>query len=236
MSRGRMRRAGLACAALALLAVACEQQPAEDQEDQDPIEEDEGPEPEDAEDAEGDVGGGTHAGADEAREPIEGRTIIDVLDERSRGAEDEAPEPGAPEVAEQDEEAGEEPEPTYLSVLDVVQAVQLEERLRSEGPFTVFAPTDEAFAFLPQDTYEGLLEEPDRLQAVVAYHVVEDELFAEDLTMGETLEAVSGHELRVSTTESGELTVGGARLVDEDLDAGNGVVHGIGAVLLPPQE
>lgn len=124
----------------------------------------------------------------------------------------------------------------FETLVAAVQAAELVEVLQGEGPFTVFAPTDEAFAALPEGTVEGLLEpaNKDQLVAVLTYHVVPGVVMAEDAA-GNTveLETVQGEMLTVDGTGDG-VTVNGANVISADVMADNGVIHVIDAVILPP--
>ncbi len=125
---------------------------------------------------------------------------------------------------------------TFTTLVAAVQAAGLEETLRGEGPFTVFAPTDDAFAALPEGTVESLLEpeNQDQLVAVLTYHVVPGEVMAADAA-GATVElaTVEGSNVTVDGTGDG-VTVNGANVVAADVAADNGVIHVIDAVILPP--
>jgi uncharacterized surface protein with fasciclin (FAS1) repeats len=105
--------------------------------------------------------------------------------------------------------------------------------LKGEGPFTVFAPTDAAFAKLPKGTVEDLLkpENKDQLVAVLTYHVVPGKVMSTDLSDGMTAATVQGGEVTI-TTEGGA-KVDGANIVQADIEASNGVIHVIDAVILP---
>jgi len=114
-----------------------------------------------------------------------------------------------------------------------VTAAGLVETLQSEGPFTVFAPTDEAFADI-QSEVDNLLkpENKEKLAKILTYHVVSGETMAADLEDGQELTTVEGSTLKV-TVEDGKVTVGGANVTSADISASNGVIHVIDKVLLP---
>ncbi len=117
-----------------------------------------------------------------------------------------------------------------------LDAAGLVETLQGEGPFTVFAPTDEAFAALPEGTLETLLEEEnlDQLTAILTYHVVPGMVTSEDIEPGE-VETVEGSVLTIAV-EDGTVMVNDATVVTADVKASNGVIHVIDTVLLPPEE
>ena len=109
----------------------------------------------------------------------------------------------------------------------------LAETLSGEGPFTVFAPTDEAFAALPEGTLEGLLEDKEALTAILTYHVVSGKAVSGDLSDNMSLETVQGEEVVVSIN-NGNVMVGDANVVQADIETSNGVIHVIDKVILPP--
>jgi uncharacterized surface protein with fasciclin (FAS1) repeats len=123
------------------------------------------------------------------------------------------------------------------TLVAAVQAAGLVETLQSEGPFTVFAPTNEAFAALPEGTLESLLLEENRemLIQILTYHVVPGKVMSSDLSDGMTAETVQGSAVTINLNNYG-VTVDGASVVQADVEASNGVVHVIDAVILPKQE
>lgn len=122
------------------------------------------------------------------------------------------------------------------TLVSAVQAGELVETLQGEGPFTVFAPTNDAFAALPDGTLDDLLkpENKDQLVAILTYHVVSGKVMSTDLTDGMTAATVNGAEVTITTTDGAK--VNGASVVTADVEASNGVVHVIDAVILPPTE
>lgn len=122
----------------------------------------------------------------------------------------------------------------FSTLVAAVDAAGLVETLRGEGPFTVFAPTDEAFAALPAGTVEDLLkpENRDQLIAVLTYHVVPGKVMSASIA-GQILKvaSVEGSELSVDATDG--VTVDGANVVAADIEASNGVIHVIDQVVLP---
>jgi len=127
---------------------------------------------------------------------------------------------------------------SFNTLVAAVQAAGLEETLRGPGPFTVFAPTDEAFAALPPGTLEDLLkpENKDKLAGILTYHVLPGEVMSSAVA-GQTLEpaTVQGATVKVVGGADGTVTVGDAKVVAADVDASNGVIHVIDKVILPPQ-
>jgi uncharacterized surface protein with fasciclin (FAS1) repeats len=115
-----------------------------------------------------------------------------------------------------------------------VQAAGLVETLKSEGPFTVFAPTDAAFAKLPAGTVENLLkpENKDKLVAILTYHVVPGKVMAADVVKLTEAKTVQGNSAKVKV-EDGAVMIDGAKVVKTDIVCGNGVIHVIDTVILP---
>jgi uncharacterized surface protein with fasciclin (FAS1) repeats len=123
---------------------------------------------------------------------------------------------------------------TFTTLVAAVEAAGLVETLTGEGPFTVFAPTDEAFAALPAGTVESLLlpENLDQLVSILTYHVVPGAVMSTDLTNGMTATTVQGGDITIDLTSG--VKVNGANVVTADIEASNGVIHVIDAVILPP--
>lgn len=123
---------------------------------------------------------------------------------------------------------------SFETLVAAVQAAGLVETLKGPGPFTVFAPTDEAFAALPAGTVEALLmpENIDQLIAILTYHVVDEELLAADVLASTSLETLQGQSLDVSLID-GLPFVDASGIVDTDIMTSNGVIHVIDSVLLP---
>jgi len=124
---------------------------------------------------------------------------------------------------------------SFTTLVAAVQAAGLVETLRGEGPFTVFAPTDEAFAALGEDTINSLLlpENRDQLVSILTYHVVPGEYFASDLA-GQSLSvaSVQGDTIDIDATGNAVM-IDGATVVSADVDASNGVIHVINQVIMP---
>ncbi|HRH93211.1 MAG TPA: fasciclin domain-containing protein [Candidatus Peribacteria bacterium] len=122
------------------------------------------------------------------------------------------------------------------TLVAAVKTAKLDATLSQTGPFTVFAPTDEAFAALPAGTLQALLkpENSDLLTQLLTYHVVPGKLMKADLTNGMRLRTAEGHELAITVDDKGMVSVNGIALSITDVPASNGVVHVINAVLLPP--
>ena len=119
----------------------------------------------------------------------------------------------------------------FTTLVAAVEAAGLVETLKGDGPFTVFAPTDEAFAALPEGTLESLLENTDALTGILTYHVVPGAVMSGDLSDGMMAETVNGESVTIGT--EGGVTVDGANVVQADIEATNGVIHVIDAVILP---
>ena len=121
----------------------------------------------------------------------------------------------------------------FTTLLAAAEAAGLVETLKGEGPFTVFAPTDEAFAALPEGTVEGLLEDTEQLTAILTYHVVPGMVMSGDLTDGMMADTVNGAQVEIST--EGGVMVNDATVTTPDIAASNGVIHVIDSVLMPPE-
>ena len=123
---------------------------------------------------------------------------------------------------------------SFKTLAQALESADLVGTLEGEGPFTVFAPTDEAFAKLPAGTLENLLEPEnrDKLRRVLTYHVVPGRVMASDVARRRSMNAVNGDSLTVSAT-GGVVRVGDARVVKADIPASNGVIHVIDTVILP---
>lgn len=121
---------------------------------------------------------------------------------------------------------------SFKTLLAALEAAELTDALRGEGPFTVFAPTDEAFAKLPKGTVEGLLQDIPKLKSILTYHVVQGKVLAADVVKLSEAKTLQGQ--TVSIDASSGVKVNTANVVKTDAMAENGVVHVIDAVLLPP--
>ena len=126
---------------------------------------------------------------------------------------------------------------SFQTLVAAVQAAGLVETLKGEGPFTVFAPTDEAFGKLPAGTVEELLKEEnrDQLIAILTYHVVPGKLMAEQVVGMESAETAQGQSVHFSLKDGGAF-VDNAQIIKTDIKAKNGVIHVIDSVILPSSE
>ena len=120
---------------------------------------------------------------------------------------------------------------SFKTLATALQAAGLVETLKGPGPFTVFAPTDEAFAKLPAGTVEALLQDKQRLTAVLTYHVVPGRVMASDVVKLKSAKTVQGGSLAIKTGNG--VSVDNAKVVKTDVVAGNGVIHVIDTVLIP---
>ena len=121
----------------------------------------------------------------------------------------------------------------FTTLAAALDAAGLVEVLKGEGPFTVFAPTDAAFAKLPAGTVEGLLENTDDLTAVLTYHVIPGKIMSSDLVDGMMATTVQGNDVTVMLGD--QVMVNNASVVTADIEASNGVIHVVDSVILPPQ-
>jgi uncharacterized surface protein with fasciclin (FAS1) repeats len=118
----------------------------------------------------------------------------------------------------------------FKTLATALQAAGLIDTLKGPGPFTVFAPTDAAFAKIPKDQLDALLKDKAKLTAVLTYHVVAGKVMAKDVKAGKA-KTVQGSELTLATT--GGVMVDNAKVVAADVAADNGVIHVIDTVLMP---
>ncbi len=114
---------------------------------------------------------------------------------------------------------------SFKTLVTAVQAAGLEDTLRGDGPYTVFAPTDEAFAKLPEGTLEALLADKEKLKKVLTYHVVSGKVMASDLMEKQSVQTVEGSSIAASDI----------RVAKADIVARNGVIHVVDEVLIPKQ-
>jgi uncharacterized surface protein with fasciclin (FAS1) repeats len=120
---------------------------------------------------------------------------------------------------------------SFATLTNAIKAAGLVETLKGAGPFTVFAPTDEAFKKLAPGVIEGLLKDREKLKAILTYHVVMGKIMAKDITSRDT-KTVQGGMLKVGTTDAG-VTVDDAKVVTADIEASNGVIHSIDTIVMP---
>jgi uncharacterized surface protein with fasciclin (FAS1) repeats len=123
---------------------------------------------------------------------------------------------------------------SFKTLVSAVKAADLVETLKGEGPFTVFAPTDEAFAKLPTGTLQDLLkpENKSKLQSILTYHVVAGKVVASDVVGLNSAKTVNGQELSIKVID-GNVMVNDAKVVKTDILCSNGVIHVIDSVVLP---
>ncbi|HSJ82710.1 MAG TPA: fasciclin domain-containing protein [Acidimicrobiia bacterium] len=139
-----------------------------------------------------------------------------------------APEPEPADIVGVATEAG-----SFSTLLTAVEAAGLVETLQGEGPFTVFAPTDEAFAALPEGTLDSLLADSEALSQVLLYHVVPGEVMASDVIELDSATTAQGEDIAISV-EGDSVKVNQAEVIATDVAASNGVIHVIDQVILPP--
>jgi uncharacterized surface protein with fasciclin (FAS1) repeats len=125
----------------------------------------------------------------------------------------------------------------FSTLVAAVKAAGLVDTLKGDGPFTVFAPTNEAFAKLPAGTVESLLkpENKEKLTAILTYHVVSGKVLAKQVVTIDSATSVQGSKIAVATTD-GKVKVNNANVVMTDIKASNGVIHVIDSVILPSED
>ncbi len=125
---------------------------------------------------------------------------------------------------------------SFKTLVAAVQAADLVDTLKSPGPFTVFAPNDEAFAALPKGALDDLLKDKAKLQAVLTYHVVSGNVTASDVIKLKTAKTVQGQELRIDASRwrlRNNVKVNDANVIKPDIMCDNGIIHVIDKVLMP---
>jgi uncharacterized surface protein with fasciclin (FAS1) repeats len=126
----------------------------------------------------------------------------------------------------------------FKTLVAAVQAAGLVDTLKGPGPFTVFAPTDEAFAKLPKGTVDGLLKDVPKLKSILLYHVVPGKVMAADVVKLKTAKTAEGKELRIQGPKWWQMKktvkINNATVIKADMVASNGVCHAIDTVLIPP--
>jgi len=120
----------------------------------------------------------------------------------------------------------------FQTLVSAVEAAGLVDTLKGEGPFTVFAPTDEAFAKIPEDQLAVLLANKTQLAAVLTYHVAAGKVMSTDLTDDMSVATIQGENVTINL-EDGNFMVNDAKVVQADIDCSNGVIHAIDTVLMP---
>jgi uncharacterized surface protein with fasciclin (FAS1) repeats len=121
---------------------------------------------------------------------------------------------------------------SFNTLLVAVQAAGLVETLQSDGPFTVFAPTDEAFAKLPEGTVEALIADPDKLRAILLYHVVPGKVMSADVVSLDSATTAQGSDVEFVLADGG-VRINNANVTATDIETSNGVIHVIDTVIIP---
>jgi len=121
----------------------------------------------------------------------------------------------------------------FKTLVTAVKAADLVKVLSGKGPFTVFAPNDEAFAAVPKEQLAALLKDPKALAGILTYHVVEGKVMAADVVKLTSAKTVQGEALKVAVKD-GKVMINNATVIQSDIECTNGVIHVIDAVLLPP--
>lgn len=122
----------------------------------------------------------------------------------------------------------------FKTLVKAFEAAGLAETLSGKGPFTVFAPTDDAFAKLPEGALDGLLKNPDALKSVLLYHVVPGKVMAADIAKLKTAKTALGQPVKIDTSK--DVRVDSAKVVKTDIAANNGVIHVLDAVIMPKND
>ncbi|MEH2054943.1 MAG: fasciclin domain-containing protein [Nostoc sp.] len=120
---------------------------------------------------------------------------------------------------------------SFTTLVAAIQAAGLEDTLKGAGPFTVFAPTDEAFKKLPAGTVDALLKDPAKLKKILTYHVVSGKVLAADVVKLKTAKTVEGSDVKIDASNG--VKINDAKVATADVAADNGVIHVIDTVLIP---
>jgi len=124
----------------------------------------------------------------------------------------------------------------FKTLVQAVQAADLVDTLKGEGPFTVFAPTDEAFGKLPEGTVESLLKDIPKLKDILLYHVVSGKVMSEDVVKLKNAKTIQGKEIKIDSSKwhmHKYVKVNDSNIITPDVETDNGVIHIIDKVLLP---
>jgi len=121
---------------------------------------------------------------------------------------------------------------SFKIFLDAVKISGLTRELKTEGPFTAFIPADDAFGRLPEDEWQTLSKNPEQMAKMIRYHLTKGKVKVTEVKPG-LVNSIEGHPLTLKS-DNGMVTVNGARVIESDLIADNGIIHAIDAVLLPP--
>ena len=124
---------------------------------------------------------------------------------------------------------------SFKTLVTAVETANLVETLSGDGPFTVFAPTDDAFNKLPEGTIPALLEDKEKLTSILTYHVVAGKVMAADVVNMTSAKTVNGQSLAIMVKD-GTVMVDGAKVIKTDIVCSNGVIHVIDAVVLPQEK
>jgi uncharacterized surface protein with fasciclin (FAS1) repeats len=122
---------------------------------------------------------------------------------------------------------------TFTTLLTALKTVGLDKVLATGGPYTVFAPNEEAFKKLPAGTLESLLKDPTKLADILKYHVVSGKVMSSDIKNGTQSPTLQGAKVSFTVNPDGTVTVNGAKVVKADVNAANGVIHVVDTVLIP---
>jgi len=126
--------------------------------------------------------------------------------------------------------------PDFSTLVSAVQAAGLVDTLKGAGPFTVFAPTNAAFAKIPAADLAAILADKEKLTSILTYHVIPGEVLSTDLKKKQKVETVEGSKVLIKVSKKKGATIDGAKIVQTDLQGSNGVIHVIDTVILPPED
>lgn len=121
---------------------------------------------------------------------------------------------------------------TFKNFVAALKSTDFNETLKNPGPYTVFAPTDEAFSKISKDTWASISQDKTKLEHVLAHHVIPGKVLVKEIKPGKA-KTVEG-DMMTLTSDNGKVTVNGANVTQSDIEAENGVIHAIDSVILPP--
>ena len=167
---------------------------------------------------------GTYAGGDYSKDKKAKQETAEMSQENTEMAQEKV----AVDIVDTAVAAG-----TFTTLAKALEAADLVDALKGEGPLTVFAPTDEAFAKIPEETLNAILADKDKLTKILTYHVVNGSVPAADVTSLESAETLAGVDIAIDSSDG--VKVNDANVVQTDIMASNGIIHVIDSVLLPPE-
>lgn len=122
-------------------------------------------------------------------------------------------------------------EGSFSTLLRAIEVAGLVDTFSTGGPFTIFAPTDEAFSDFPTETLNALLEDPEKLKRILLYHTIKGKVMITDLLSKKKIKTLNGQKIKIDTSKG--VMVNKAKLIKPNIEADNGIIHAIDKVILP---